>query len=261
LGTNIPLGTNIQWEHTMIIRPRVSMLFFTALLFAFGCASTVDVNVNSIVDPELTPAGKRYVLNSGEKNQDDLFFREFSRYFDAVLQDAGYIKTDNWQEADLEIVFEFGISDGRTGVYSFASPIYDFVGGETITITEKTSDPSGQKVTTITIPARLQRVGTSIETRSYTMFNRTAALEARMITKRAADQPDMESELTNPPVWGVYIYSIGESNDLRQIMPYLAAAAAPYIGINTGQLITVKLKPEDPLVRKLKGSIVNQSKP
>ncbi|WP_455210230.1 hypothetical protein [Kaarinaea lacus] len=238
----------------MISRHCVSSIVFVALLFAYGCASTVKVNVNSIVDPEAAPAGKRYILSSN-KTQDDLFFREFSRYFDTVLQDAGYIKTGNREQADLDILLTFGISDGRTGVFSYASPIYDYVGGETITITEKTSDPSGQKVTTIKIPARLERVGTSIETRSYTLFNRTATLEARTIDKIVKDQPEDKPRQAPPLVWSIYIYSIGESNDLRLVMPYLAAAAAPYIGKNTGQLVEVKLKPDDIAVVRLKGLV------
>ena len=230
-------------------------LFSVALLFLAGCASTVDVTVNSIVDTQLTPHGKLYVLSS-DKNQDDLFFREFSRYFDTILQEAGYVKTSSRDEADLDILFKFGISDGRTGMYSYASPIYDFIGGETITITEKTSDPSGQKVTTIHIPARLERIGTSIETRHYTVFNRTASLQARALNRQSKDT-NKETKQANPLVWSIYVNSIGESNDLRRIMPYLAAAAAPYVGKNTGHLITVDLKPDDPAVVHLKRLLAN----
>lgn len=218
------------------------VLFSVLFLLTVGCASTVDVTVNSIVDPQLMPEAKRYVL-TGDKSQDDLFFREYSRYFDAVLQNAGYTKTDNRDEADLDIQFKFGISDGRTGVYTFASPIYDFIGGETITITERTSDANGQKVTTIHIPARLERVGTSLETRSYTIFNRTASLQARALRRRDED---------NSLVWSIYVNSVGESNDLRRIMPYLAAAAEPFIGKNTGQLVGIVLKRDDPAVVQLK---------
>ena len=217
-----------------------------ALMVVSGCASTVDVNVNSIVDPQLTPPGKRYVLSS-ETKEDDLFFREFSRYFDTVLQDAGYTKVSDRNEADLDIQFKFGISDGRTGVYTFTSPIYDFIGGETITITESTPDGSGQKVTTIRIPPRFERIGTSLETRNYTLYNRMASLQARALseTKSTAEVD------SNPLVWSLYIYSVGESNDLRRIMPYLAAAAAPYIGKNSGQLVTVGLKADNPEVVRL----------
>ena len=239
----------------MIVRHSVLLALTTALLFVYGCASTVNININSIVDPALTPPGKRYVFNSGDKNQDDLYFREFSRYFDTVLQDAGYIKVNTQQEADLDILFTFGISDGRSGVHSYASPIYDYVGGETITITEKTSGPNGQKVTTITIPSRLERVGTSIESRSYTLFNRTVSLEARLIDEQDEETPEQAA----PLVWSIYVYSVGESNDLRLVMPYLAAAAAPYIGKNTGQLIAIKLKADDASVQRLKGLTPTQN--
>jgi len=242
-------------NHFVFLLHRVALLLFTVLLLLSGCATTTEVNVNSIVDPALVQTGKRYLLTNGnnEKAQDDLFFREFSRYFNAVLQQQGYEKVNNLADADMEIFFKYGISDGRTGVYSYASPIYDFVGGESITITENAGG-TGQKVTTIHIPARLQRVGTDVETRSYTLYNRTASLEARTVTKVEEGETQRQK---NPLVWSIYIYSVGESNDLRRVMPYLAAAAAPYIGLNTGQQITLKLKNDNPEVQKLKALTTN----
>jgi hypothetical protein len=238
--------------YMLLFSPRhVAFLLFTVFLLLSGCATTVDVNVNSIVDPTLAHTGKRYVLTSAnnKKAQNDLFFREFSRYFDAVLQQKGYEKAASLENADLEIFFKYGISDGRTGIYSYPSPIYDFVGGEFITITENAGGTTGQKVTTIHIPARLQQVGTDVQTRSYTLYNRTVSLEARTVTKSAESSAQRQK---NPLVWNTYIYSVGESNDLRKVMPYLAAAAAPYIGLNTGQQITVDLKHDNPEVLKLK---------
>ena len=231
----------------MNIRHSIAFLLITLSFFISGCATTVDVNVNSIVDPQLMAKGNRYILSSGdkEKSDADLYFREFSRYFDMILKDAGFTKVANRDEADIEILFKYGISDGRSGVYSYTTPIYDFVGGESITVTEKTNGAGEQKVTTIQIPARLERIGSSIETRSYTIYNRTAALEAKAISKETEEQKQ-------PLLWQVYIYSVGESNDLRYVMPYLAAAAAPYIAKNSGQQITINLKPDDPVVMRLK---------
>jgi hypothetical protein len=240
----------------LILHRHVAFLLITVLLLMSGCATTVDVNVNSIVDPSMAHMGKRYVLINGnnEKAQDDLFFREFSRYFDAALKQAGYEKVSNRDDADLDIYFKYGISDGRTGVYSYASPIYDFVGGESITITENTGGTTGQKVTTIHIPSRLERVGTDVQTRNYVLYNRTASLEARAVSK---EEESAAQKKKNPLVWSVYVYSVGESNDLRQIMPYLAAAAEPYIGLNTGQQINVALKHDSPEVLKLKALTTN----
>lgn len=240
----------------VISQHSVVLLLFTVLLLLSGCATTVDVNVNSIVDPALSHAGKHYVLTNAnnQKAHDDLFFREFSRYFEAVLQKQGYEKVNSLADADLEIFFKYGISDGRTGVYSYASPIYDYVGGDSITITENTGGTTAQKVTTIHIPARMERVGTDVQTRSYTLYNRTASLEARTIAK---GEQSPEERQKNPMIWSIYIYSVGESNDLRQVMPYLAAAAAPYIGVNTGQQITVQLKHDNPEVLRLKALTTN----
>jgi hypothetical protein len=231
----------------MNIRLTISILFIALSLVITGCASTIDVNVNSIIDTQMAAKGNRYILTSGakEKSEADLYFREFSRYFDVVLKDAGFVKVANRDDADIEILFKYGISDGRTGVYSYSTPIYDFVGGETVTITEKDTGATGQKVTTIHIPARLERIGSSIETRSYTTYNRTASLEAMPVGKDSEKQK-------RPLLWQVYVYSVGDSNDLRFVMPYLAAAAGPYIGKNSGQQITTNLKHDDPAVMRIK---------
>lgn len=245
-------------KYLAMLRCHAAVLLFTGLTLLSGCATTTDVNINSIVDPSLLNTGKRYVLTNGNnlKDRNDLFFREFSRYFDAVLQQDGYEKVSRLEDADLDIFFKYGLSDGRTGVYSYSSPIYDYVGGESITITENTAGTGGQKVTTIQIPARLERVGSDVQTRSYTLYNRYASLEARTVAKDKGEQ-SLEQRQKNPLVWSIYIYSVGESNDLRKVMPYLAAAAAPYIGLNTGQQITVPLKNDNPEVLKLKALTTN----
>lgn len=224
------------------------ILIVTIIATISGCASQVTVNVNSIVDPSIKDAGKNYVLTSGlpDREKDDLYFREFRRYFDHILQKKGYTKVTERTLADIEILFKFGISDGRTGLYTYSMPIYDHVGGETITITEPANDGSGKtKVTTIHIPGRFERVGTSIETQSYTMFNRSAHLEARLINK-AGDTK------RGSLLWQTNIHSIGESNDLRAIMPYLAAAAEPYLGVNSGEQRVITLKRQAPNVLELK---------
>ena len=222
---------------------------FLIILFS-GCANTVSINVNAIVDHELEAPGKRYVLSRGSNGEsDDLYFKEFSRYFEHILTNAGYTKTENRDEADMEIFFKYGISDGRTGIYSYTTPIYDFVGGDSIIITEQSTNGSGQqRTTTVHIPARLERIGTAVETRGYTVYNRSAVLEARSLKHGAAKDK-------SPVLWNVFLYSVGESNDLRSIMPFMAAAAAPFVGKNSGQQVSVTLKLDDPLVMQLRSTL------
>ena len=229
--------------------PRLIALFFVlpTLLLA-GCAGYVTVNVSAISSNTVDSFGTRYLFASAMRDVDtkDLYFREYSQYFETILQKKGYIKVTHSLNADLEISFAYAISDGTTGISVFSWPIYETFGGETITITEQTRGPSGKLTTTtrqVHVPVRVQRIGTEVETRSYTLFNRTATLEARVINKDGS---------IGDIVWMVLISSIGNSGDLRGTMPYLAAASAEFIGINTGEQRKVVVNRKDPFVLELK---------
>ena len=233
------------YRHTFIF------VLIALVLSLTGCASRMTVNVNAISNPAIAAPGTRYVMSSAMDDIDekDLYFQEFSRYFQRVLQSKGYSRAADKSEADINILLKFGVSDGRTGLSTLAWPIYETIGGESITITETSTDSSGNPVTTtrvIRMPPRVQRVGTSVETRSYTLFNRTASLEARLINKDGSD---------GEVLWMVLLSSVGESDDLRGMMPYLAAASSFYIGKNTGQQYQVTLEHNDPLVLELKKTL------
>ena len=236
--------------NTRITGKSLLILFCVAigLLLMSGCASRITVNVNAITNEAIKSAGNHYILTNaaGEVDEKDLYFQEFSRYFQSALKQQGYTRVSNKKDADFEIRFKYGLSDGRTGISTYSWPIYDTVGGDTITITEKTTDSSGNPTTTtrtIRVPARVERVGTSIESRSYTLFNRTASLQARLLNKDGKP---------GEVLWMVSISSVGDSNDLRAIMPYLVVASEDFIGKNTGQQREVVLNHDDPRVQALR---------
>ena len=218
-----------------------------------ACATQVAVDVNAISDLSRADYGKRYFLTNvnNEVPSNDLYFREFRRYFDYALQKDGYIKADSRENADLEIQFHYGISDGRTGIQTYSWPIYETFGGETMTVTEKVTDSGGQTRTihrTVYLPAYVRQVGSSYETRSYTIYNRYVNLAAIPI----------KGDKTSTPVWNVNVSSVGESSDLRAIMPYLAAASMPFLGKNSGQQQHFELRPDDPVIKEMRSLTVKQ---
>jgi hypothetical protein len=227
------------------IRLCLVLLFITLLS---GCASGLVVQVNAIADPQAKAASTRYVLINGnaEGREDDLFFREFSAYFVPLLKDKGYQRVSDPAQADIQIVFRFAVSEGRTGVNTFAHPIYETVGGNTITFTNTKTDSSGATTTTkgtVYVPMQTQYVGTALESQSYTLFTSSAVLEARTLEK-GDKAPTM--------LWKTMLSCTSESNDLRATMPYMAAAAAPYLGGNSGELKEIRFKPDDPKVSAIK---------
>jgi len=228
----------------------ILLLIFSSLLLT-GCAGNITVNVSAISSNTVENFGARYVFASAMNDVEtkDLYFREYSGYFDTILEKKQYVKVPDRQLADLEINFAYAISDGTTGISVFSWPIYEVFGGETITISEQTRNASGQLSTTtrqVHFPVRVQRIGTEMETRSYTLYNRVATLEARVVNKDGS---------IGDVVWMVLISSIGRSGDLRGTMPYLAAASAAFIGSNTGEQREVVINRKDPFVLELKNTL------
>ena len=222
-----------------MIRIVLKLTFTIAVLLLGACARIVTVDVNAIVDPNLAKQQKqsfRYILLANNNtSKDDLYFKEFSHYFIKALKQNGYVRSDDKSKADMEIVFSYGLSDGRSGVYTYAAPIYEFIGGEIITIKQESSG----EVTTIHIPSRYERVGTSLESQEYTYYIAHATLEARAVSD-GMEKPEI--------LWSVQMQSKVATDDLRKVMPYMAHAARPYIGKNSGHQISVNIKENDPKV-------------
>ena len=105
------------------------ILFAIFIALITACASKVVVNVNAISDPQKTDYGKRYYLTNVKRDTpvNDLYFLEFRRYFDHILQKKGLVMSKSRDDADIEIQFQYGISDGRTARCSehrMCPPIY-----------------------------------------------------------------------------------------------------------------------------------------
>ena len=219
-------------------------------LLLSACASHIVVNVNAINDPSHNTSGQRYYMqNANEDNTtSELYFQEFRTYFDHLLAKQGFIKTEDRNSADIEIRFTYGISDGRTGIQHYSWPIYETFGGERVTITERTTSSGGGTQTikrTVYIPSYVRQVGSSHETHSYTIYNRYLNLAAFPIQQSGSESTE------TVPLWNVNTYSVGQSNDLRAIMPYLAAASGPFLGKNSGQQQSVKLNNQSPQIIEL----------
>lgn len=231
---------------------RISAITGLALLVLVGltaCGSqSVKISVDSIVGPQGV-SSKRYVWLSGMRDVSpaDLHFQEFSRYFQTILRDHGYQKGIG-KDAPVAIYFSYGVSPGRTTQYTTTTPIYDWVGGDTIVYTETTKDEKGETTSTtrtITTPIRQRLIGMSVATGQYTVFTRFVRLTAKRY--RQGQKPgDM------PTLWETRITSIGPSNDLRALMPIMAVAAAPFIAADTGEMKVVKMKKDDPRVMAFK---------
>ena len=231
-----------------IIKPLRFIIFILTVVLLNACTHHVVVNVNSITDATLAQTGKRYFMSNSidAGTGSELYFQEFRKYFDHLLAKNGYTRVDSRQDADIEIRFHYGVSDGTTGIQHYSWPIYETFGGERVTITERITDSGGGTRTinrTVYIPPQIRQVGTAHEASSYTIYNRYVTLVAFPV---AGDGKQLN------PLWNLSIYSVGQSNDLRAIMPFLAAASEPYLGKNSGQQQSVSISYDNPLVQELR---------
>ncbi len=231
----------------IVMRIVAAVAVLVASLLAVGCSSTIPVKVDSIVSPG-NSTDKTYRWYSGMQGvpQDDLYFREFSSYFRSVLKQRGFSesKEDN---AAVAIYFSYGVSPGKRVQYTTSSPIYDWFGGDTIVYVE-TKDEGGEatrSTRTITTPVYRRMVGVDVATRSYTLYTSYAVLEAKRYRSGVAPK-EMKT------LWKTTVSTTARSNDLRTLMPVLATAAAPYIGVDTGVAKIVKIKKNDPELERLK---------
>jgi hypothetical protein len=56
-------------------------------------------------------------------------------------------------------------------------------------------------------------------------------------------------------LWKTTITSTGLSDDLRRVLPYMVAAAAPYMATDTGRQVSVELWENDPAALVIKGEL------
>lgn len=225
---------------------RTLIAFLFAALLLPGCATTYVVKVDSIAASNTPVAGIKYVLTSGmsDVKESDLYFREFAAQFQRILNAKGYVEVPTRAAADIAITLSYGTSSGHSELYSYVRPIYHVSGGENIGYREVKTDADGKKtetISTIYVPLRTQVVGYATEVNSQTLFTHFAVLEGNSLADGGASD--------GKQLWKTTIRLVDPSNDLRRLMPYMAAAAAPYVASNTGAVQTVELKPDDPRLR------------
>ena len=229
---------------------RLTMILVSLSLV--GCGPKIAVRIDSIVAQGTVLQGRNYILYSGMTGTsvDDLYFREYGKYFLEVLKRSGYRQVNQPEDADLAIYFSYGITGGTEVHYTYTRPVYAIVGGETVDIRETETDAAGRKTKTtktVTIPSTSRVVGVETRRESYTVFTAHAVLEAEEIHGTKGRTDNIMGTL-----WKTTITTTSKLDDLRRIMPVMAAASVPFLGKNTGEIVTVKLRDGDAQVLEMK---------
>ena len=252
-------------------KSRENILFLIVAIFAFGSCSTYKgiqrinvrneiVQVDSYADEGSMPNKKvaMLVCNDIDIPKHDIKNLEFESYIKKMLSTKGYSFTDNNEEANIVIFYEYGISTPREYTRQEVVPIWGQTGiAASTTITSRqrsvfTGRPYMQQ-STFNMPSYGVIDAKVVERTEikYLCWANISAFDIDSYRKRGEDKM----------LWLTDIISEGQSNDLRYIFRYMIAGAGQYLGRNSNQRVSMFITEE--MVSKLNGIpvkvIINQA--
>ena len=215
-------------------------------VFIIASCTRYNVKVDSIKGRDFPQKG--YTLLPLKDELKGLEFNEYARLIHAGLEERGFINVNDIRKSDIAIFVDFGISDpssyttttsipqwGQTGVSSsYTSGTFNSYGGY--------GNFSG---TTSYLPSYGVTGYMPITTR-HTEYTRFLKLSAVNTSSWKKDGSSVEE------LWKTNVVSTGSSGSLREVMPYMVAAAYPHFGTSTDKQISITLQEDDKKVKALK---------
>lgn len=203
----------------------ISLTLFT-FFFTTGCSVTPKyrVTVDAITAPNIALSPTTYTIKAldEKKESNGILFKTYAQKLSETMQQKGYMLMSEHQGAETSLYFDYGLEkvDEETEVY--VEPNISFSMGWGF--------PYG----------RYYRhyhpfFYNDFYRSSYNTYTKTRTYYNRYITLLAKDQSDKE-------LWRVDVSSVGESKNLRKIIPLLIEAAAPYMGENTAEPVKLIIK-------------------
>lgn len=230
----------------------IKICLFILIFFLFhGCATRTHfvIKVDSITDSDRI-INKKFLLLPGMKDvtESDLQYREYKNYVEKALTDEGFVKSINFNEADIAIFLSYGIGNPETTQYSYLLPTWGQTGISSSNTTGSVNvfGSIGHYSETTTYTPKYGITGYQQRTVAYTTYFRFLVVDA-------IDLIEYRKSKRALPVWKTTVTSTGTSGDLRRVFPLLVAASKRYFGRNTGQTLDVVLRENNPEVLKVKG--------
>jgi len=197
----------------------LTLLTLFALILTTGCSVTqkYHVSIDAITTDKIAISPTTYKIKALDKNKssESLIFKRHSAKLTQILEQKGY--TSSTAEAKQTIYFDYGLEKLKEATETYSEPVsihvgYGYGGYH---------DPFYG----------------GIFGGGYRTYSQTHSYYNRYITLLAKDQ-------FNKELWRVDVSSVGESKNLRKIIPLLIEASAPYIGTNTDEPIKLVIKKE-----------------
>ncbi len=193
------------------------------VILTTGCTITPKyrVTIDAITAPNTTLQPSTYELKSLDKNveSNSLRFQQYAAPLAQLLHEKGYLKATEAEIAQQIIYFDYGIEKLKEERETYVEPDITFGFGFGYPYGAfGYYDPFYHPV----------YYGSRYHTYTNIYYN-------RYITILAKDQ-------FNKELWRVDVSSVGESKNLRKIVPLLIEASKPYIGTTTKEPVELVIK-------------------
>ena len=228
-----------------------NFIFSFVLLIIQGCAigPNYTVYVDSISSPDASNKKSYLILPSVDGVEaNDLQYKEYENYVDRALAARGFVKTTDFNKADLAIFLGYGIGDPKTYQYSYSIPTWGQTGVSSSTTTGTINSYGNSSTYT----------GTTTYTPSYGITGstnytgtRTSYFRYMVINAFDLDVYRKNKEMIN--IWKTTVTSSGSSGDLRQVFPVLVGASKELIATNTGRRVGISIQGNDDRVLEVMG--------
>ena len=203
----------------------LTLLTLWTLILTTGCSVTpkYHVTIDAITANKTTISPTTYVIKALDKNKnpESLIFKRYRDKLAQVLEQKGYTPATTTQ-AQQTIYFNYGLEKVKETTETYSEPNISLHVGY------------GYGYRGYYDPFFNPFYG-SVFGGTYNTYSQTHTYYNRYITLLAKDPMNKE-------LWRVDVSSVGESKNLRKIIPLLIEAAAPYIGTNTDEPIQLVIK-------------------
>ena len=196
-----------------------SILTLITLLLTTGCSpmsSKYRVTIDAITTPDLTDIPKTYTIQALEKdtNSQSLEFLYHTKILNQLLQKKGYSLSKNNTLSEQVIHFDYGIEKVSEEVQTYTEPDITFG---------------------FSIGHHYHPYWSDFGYGSYSTYSKRYSYYNRYITLLAKNK-------TGKELWRVDVSSVGESTNLKKIVPLLIESAISYIGKNPKEPIKIVVK-------------------
>ncbi|MDQ8185142.1 hypothetical protein [Pelagicoccus sp. SDUM812002] len=243
---------------TKLLRNAAVGLLMALLLQA--CNTTYEMQVDAIKNPRPTdPDADSYVLIPRDPAQDttDLRYQETVKWIKTALSAKGMYEALDPLDADMVIEVDYGMEPPRQEIRVVEVPEYRTIRGPGHYALQTVYDPVTKKTRTIRVyvPGR-----TSTELIGYSQQTQTIIINEKYMVLTAKENKLAESgDTTSEELWSVTVRNEDDSTDLREYLPIMASAATDYIGEDTVNSTTVRLKSDDEVVAFVKQGLAKES--